>query len=200
MGDRNITVTLKAGESFKDPWVVIGGDTLEEINHQLDTILQAGTLQKASQVAIAFHNGFRAIRHGGSSPEQQGPPPETYSQPPVGSQQAPPATQAAPQGSAQAPPWDNWSSAPQQAVQQPPVQPQDPWAGAPNWATGQPGGQQPQQQAPAPQQGGAPVCQCRKVMEHKVTGGGKPVWRCPDWRWNNGTPTPNHDQIWVEGN
>lgn len=197
MSDRTITVTLKAGEGFAAPWVVIGGDQLDEVNYKLDQILAAGTLQKAAAVAIAFHNGYRSLRHADGAQEV---PQESYSQPPVGSgppsgYQGPPASQTAPQGD----PWAN---------QGPP--PQDPWANqgpSPQWATGSQGYQAPPQtqqtqQAPPQNQGGGrpPICTCGKSMEYKNTTGGKAVWRCPDWRWNNGNPTPNHDQIWVEGN
>lgn len=184
--DRKITVTLKGGVGFDAPWVVIGGDTLDEVNYQLDQVLAAGTLQKAAQVAIAFHNGFRAGRHAAGDHGQE-PPRETYTQPPAGAVPAPQQNQDSPS-------WDNWSS------QRPPAQ-QDPWTGQqqpqqPPQQAQQGWGQQTQQNA-AP--GGAPICQCGQIMEHKTTGGGKPVWRCKDWRWNNGNPSTNHDQIWVEG-
>lgn len=204
MGDRNVTVTLKAGEGFNAPWVVIGGDTLQEINHQLDTILAAGTLQKAAQVAIAFHNGYRALRHeDGSQQPPQAPQAvqEAPAQPQMGfSGQAPPYDPAtdpwANQQGQQAPAADPWANAPhnpavQQAQQQ--AQPQQ------GYAYGQGVGQAAPQQQGNPG-GRAPVCQCGQVCELKTTGSGRQAWRCPSWRWNNGNPTPNHDQHWVGNN
>ena len=189
MSDRKLSFSFKGGVGYEAPLFSIGGDSVEELNYQLDALINAGSLQKAAAIAIAFQNGYRSLRHGDTGGQE--PPQETYSQPPVGAQpsggyQGPPASQTAPQG-------DPWAS-------QPP--PQDPWANQgppPAWA----GGGQQQQQQPPPQQGGGrpPVCQCGQPMEYKVTtGSGKPVWRCRQWRYNNGNPTPNHDQIWVEGN
>lgn len=69
--------------------------------------------------------------------------------------------------------------------------------------------QPPQQQAPRPQQGGGggnfggrphpegKQCQCGQVLEVKQTGSGKTVFRCPQWRWNNGNPTTHHDSEWA---
>ena len=62
------------------------------------------------------------------------------------------------------------------------------------------GGQQ--QQGFQPQQGGGghpegKVCElCSKPLELKKTSSGKPVWRCPDWRWNAGNPN-GHTNIFA---
>ena len=37
---------------------------------------------------------------------------------------------------------------------------------------------------------------CGKVLEYKETSTGKGVFRCPEWRWNNGTPN-GHGQEWA---
>lgn len=98
------------------------------------------------------------------------------------------------------------ASPPQAAPAQPqgwgqPATPAPAPVSEPTWATAQP-----QQQA-APQQskfGGPPhpegkQCEfggCGKVLEHKKTSTGKATWRCPDWRWNNGTPN-GHSSEWA---
>lgn len=92
---------------------------------------------------------------------------------------------AAPQGGQQAPP-----------SSQPAAQPaQQGW--------GQQQGQQ-QSAAPAPRQskfGGPPhpegkTCAiCPNVLEKKKTGSGKEVWRCNDWRWNNGEPNGHSSEF-----
>lgn len=35
-------------------------------------------------------------------------------------------------------------------------------------------------------------CTCGQPLERKETKNGKPVDRCPAWRWNDGNPTPDH--------
>lgn len=70
-------------------------------------------------------------------------------------------------------------------------------------------GQSPQQQAPAqqPQQQGftrpatthpeGKACEaCGSPLEYKKTSSGKGTWRCPAWRWNNGSPN-EHTQLWA---
>lgn len=90
-----------------------------------------------------------------------------------------------------------------QAQQAPAQQPQQQAAPQP-WPS-----QPPQQQAPRPQQGGGggnfggrphpegKQCQCGQVLEVKQTGSGKTVFRCSQWRWNNGNPTTHHDSEWA---
>lgn len=88
-----------------------------------------------------------------------------------------------------------WSQAP--AQQAPPQQQSQGWGAA------QPQSAPPQQQGGGQGQFGAQLhpegkqCQCGQVLEFKKTGSGKGVWRCGQWRWNNGNPTPNHDQDWA---
>jgi hypothetical protein len=88
-----------------------------------------------------------------------------------------------------------WSQ-PAPAQQAPPQQQSQGWGAAQ------------QQSAPPQQQGGGnrfggqqhpegKQCQCGQVLEVKTTGSNKTVFRCPQWRWNNGNPTPNHDQEWA---
>lgn len=192
MSDRKLSYSFKGGTGYEAPLLSIGGDSVEELNFQLQAIMGAGTLQLATEVALRFQAEYRDGRH---APGQQG-------------QQQPP--QQSPQG--QQPP-----QGAHQGYHQPPNQQPDPWGGqgAPQdpWANQQPaqqtqgGGYQQGQQSQAQQQpqwqpGNAPpTCQCGQQMEYKMAGANKdkPVWRCKDWRWNNGNPTTNHDQIWVEG-
>lgn len=87
----------------------------------------------------------------------------------AGGEQAPQQEQAQPKG------WGQ--SAPQQQNQQQPRQQ--------GW------------QAPATTHPEGLACDmCNKPLEFKKTGNGKSVWRCPDWRWNNGTPN-GHAQEWA---
>lgn len=189
MSEKKISISWKPGTGFESPLINVQGDSAAEVDHNLRELIQSGLLTRVLQSAVNSQQEYTSLKRGASGYVEE-PPQEVYSQPPVGAQptQNPwDAQQAAQQG--QQPPWDNWSSGGQQTQQAPPQQHQGAQQG---WGQQNP--------APQPQQGGAPVCKCGKVMEHKVTGGGKPVWRCTDWRWNNGNPTPNHDQIWVEGN
>lgn len=66
------------------------------------------------------------------------------------------------------------------APAQPPAQAQPQ-----GWGAGQPQAAPQQQSAPPSWALGA--CEsCGKPLERKATSTGKPVDRCPDWRWNNG--------------
>lgn len=88
------------------------------------------------------------------------------------------------------------------AASAPPQQQSAPPANNGGW------GQPQQQQAPPPQQnqggskfGGPPhpegkACHCGNVLEMKKTGTGKQVWRCSEWRWQNGNPN-DHASEWV---
>ena len=85
--------------------------------------------------------------------------------------------------------------------QQPTVQPQQQ---APQVYNGPPPSQQwqgQQQQAPQQQRGpghpeGKACDACNGPLEFKTTGSGKGVWRCGQWRWNNGNPN-EHTQLWA---
>jgi hypothetical protein len=87
---------------------------------------------------------------------------------------------------------------PQAPAQQP--QQQSGWGQAPQ----QQAAPQQYQQAPPPRNskfGGPPhpegkTCNCGTVLEMKETGSGKKVFRCPQWRWNNGNPN-GHDSEFV---
>lgn len=83
---------------------------------------------------------------------------------------------------------------------------QVPQQSAPPQASGPWGGGQPAQHTgSAPQQQQRPqygpthpegkTCEtCNKGLEQKQTSNGNNVWRCPDWRWNNGNPN-NHTSL-----
>lgn len=79
-----------------------------------------------------------------------------------------------------------WSQPRQQAA---PQQPQ-------GWGAAQQQSAPPQQQyggggskfAGPPHPEGKQCEMCGKVLEFKKTSTGKGTWRCPEWRWNNGTP------------
>ena len=85
-----------------------------------------------------------------------------------------------------------------------PIQPEPQYQQQPSASWGQQ--QAPVQQAPQQQRGGRPgdrphpegkSCdQCGQVLVHKTTGSNKSVWRCPEWRWNNGNPN-GHTQEWA---
>lgn len=109
-------------------------------------------------------------------------------------QNATPLTQPVPPSPAQQASAPEWSQAP--AQQAPPQQQSQGWGAAQQQSA-------PQQHGGGQGQFGAQLhpegkqCQCGQVLEFKKTGSGKGVWRCGSWRWNNGNPTPNHDQDWA---
>jgi hypothetical protein len=37
---------------------------------------------------------------------------------------------------------------------------------------------------------------CGQPLQYKQTNSGKGTWRCPQWRWNNGSPN-GHTQLWA---
>lgn len=88
-----------------------------------------------------------------------------------------------------------WSQAP--AQQAAPQQPQ-------GWGAAQQQAPQQQQQyggggskfAGPPHPEGKQCEMCGKVLEFKKTSTGKGTWRCPDWRWGNGTPN-GHTSEWA---
>lgn len=201
MSDRKLSVSFKGGSGFEAPLVSIGGDTVEDLNYQLDQVLAQGTLERAVALAVRFQQGYVPARRDGAPgapPARQDPAPSqpAYAQPPQQqvTNQPPPAQQAP-----QRDPWadnppqppNDWSSVPPQA---------DPWGPPQGSFGGQQQAPQQRQQAPAQQapSGPTPYCQCGQPMEYKNTNNGKPVWRCRDWRWNSGSPTPNHDSMFVE--
>lgn len=198
MSDRKISVSFKGGSGYEAPLISVGGDTVEDLNFQLDQVLAQGTLERAVALAVRFQQGYVPARRDGAPgapAARQDPTPSqpSYAQPPQQQvhNQAPPA-----QASQQHDPWA-------QSTPQPPAGWNDVPPAADPWGPPQGSfqGQQQQQQAPAPQQspsGPTPYCQCGQPMEFKNTNNGKPVWRCHDWRWNNGNPTPNHDSVFVD--
>lgn len=173
MSDRKLSISVKGGVGYEAPLLSLGGDSVEELNFQMEQVMSQGTLGLATALALRFQNGYREGRH--EAPAQQG-------------QQTPPAaqrTQQRPPAQRPPEPWENQDPADPWGTQSPAA---DPWANRPQPAQGQGRG--------APN--GNPVCQCGQVMEFKQTAGGKNVWRCPEWRWNNGNPNTNHDQAWPD--
>lgn len=73
-----------------------------------------------------------------------------------------------------------WGQEPTQPVAQP--------AQPPAWA------QQPSNVVPITQQGGRVCTACGQPLIVKQTSAGKNVWRCEQWRWNNGNPN-NHTSL-----
>lgn len=53
MAEGKITITLKGGNDFQEPWIVIGGDTVEEVIANLNGL--QGVLGEVSEYASLFH-------------------------------------------------------------------------------------------------------------------------------------------------
>jgi hypothetical protein len=84
-----------------------------------------------------------------------------------------------------------WS---QPAQQQAPPQQGQGWGAAQQQSAPQGGGGSKFGGPPHPE--GKTCDICPKVLEMKKTSTGKGTWRCPDWRWNNGTPN-GHTSEWA---
>jgi hypothetical protein len=88
-GER-LTVTLKAGKDFSDPWVVFHGGSTDEVLQELAKLQNDETLLKAtSTVATAFHRVYVEAKGGAPAPTQQpsqapaqqaAPPPQPQAQ------------------------------------------------------------------------------------------------------------------------
>ena len=94
------------------------------------------------------------------------------------------------------------NAAPLLANAEPAPQPEQP---APNgWGQSAPSPQQAQSQQPRQQGWQAPAtthpeglaCHCGKPLEYGKTRTNKGQWKCPDYRWNNGSPN-DHRLEWA---
>jgi hypothetical protein len=161
-----------SGEGFKFQASVKDSDG-DMVNVRADSAEELGAY--LSNFPVAEYAQFKANVRGGAAlggiVQPQAPAPQAAPAQPEWSQ----APQAAPQQQSQ-----GWGAAQQQAPQQ----------SAPQGGGG--GGQFAGPPHPEGKQ-----CQCGQVLEYKKTNSGKGVFRCAQWRWNNGNPTLNHDQDWA---
>lgn len=168
MSDSPIKATLKSGTGYDAPWLTVDADNPADLEQRLRGIIDSKVMETVAEAASLFQ--------------------ATTSAAPLTQPQAPAQQQE------QAPSWAAQAPSQQAAPQQP-----QGWGAA---------AQQVPQQAAPPQQGGrgqfagpphpeGKTCQCGQVLEFKTTGSGKGVYRCSQWRWQNGNPTPNHDQEWA---
>lgn len=157
--DSPIVVTLKGGAGYDAPWLVIRGNTPDQVSSMLANL---GNLPEViAQQASLFTGTINA------GPIAAPPPPAPIE--PVPPQQAAWGT-ISPQGFQPAQQGQQWSQPPQQPRQQ----------GSRPGAVLHPENRQ---------------CDaCGKVLEQKETSNGNKVFRCPDWRWNNGSPN-NHTSL-----
>lgn len=154
--------------------VNVRADSAEELGEYLSNFPVAEYAQFKANV-----RGSAAL--GGIAQPQQGEQP-AWSQGPLAQGSSfgggdrglnPPAQQAAPQQP------QGWGAAQQQAPQQQ-----------------QYGGGQQSKFGGPPHPEGKQCESCGKVLEFKKTSTGKGTWRCPDWRWGNGTPN-GHTSEWA---
>lgn len=82
------------------------------------------------------------------------------------------------------------------ASQQQPQAPQTAWGSQP------PAQQQQQYSQQPPQQGGnLGACGCGEPLQLKTGHSNRGAWQkkqCPNWRWNNGNPTPEHVSEFIQ--
>lgn len=164
MSDLPLKATLKSGTGYDAPWLTVDAETPAELQQRLRAVIDSGVLETISEAAGVFAGS-------------------TLTTPALAQQQAPALAQGSSFGGGDR--GLNPPPAPQQS---------NGWGQAAQ-----------QQQSPPPQQqgggnryGGVPhpqgkQCQCGQVLEVKQTGSNKTVFRCSQWRWNNGNPTTNHD-------
>ena len=169
----SLSVTLKGGVGYDAPWVVIYGNTPDEVTQKLQSIANGSLIEATVVAANALKAGNRA------APLAQGGP-DAYAS-----------------GSS--------FGGGDHGLEAPPQQEQQQSSGWGNSNSGGGGGQRqdsgwnrpaPRKTDSGPTHPGGLTCHCGQAAEFKRTGSGKEVWRCPQWRWNNGSPN-DHLQEWA---
>lgn len=89
MSERKITLTLKGGEGFDSPWIVFGGDTIQEIEYDLDQFRASQLMAKAVHMAAEFKAAHIEKRRA-SGQQATTPPPAEVPKQPVQAQQTNP--------------------------------------------------------------------------------------------------------------
>lgn len=177
MSDSPIKATLKAGPGYDVPWLTIDADNPSDLEQKLRGIIDSKVLETVAEAASMF----QATQNAAPLTQPQGEQP-AWPQGPLAQGSSfgggdrglnPPAQQAAPQQP------QGWGAAQQQAPQQ-----QQQYGGGGSKFAG----------PPHPE--GKQCEMCGKVLEFKKTSTGKGTWRCPDWRWGNGTPN-GHTSEWA---
>lgn len=71
MSDNNaaISVTLKASQGYDAPWVVVYGDSPQQVSERLDGVAQAGLLAKAAESAVELQGIYAAAKGLGAKPQ-----------------------------------------------------------------------------------------------------------------------------------
>jgi len=83
--DRKHTVTLKGGQGFESPWVVVGGDTVQELKDALEQVDALGLFSDVALAAQAFRTANLLAAPLPENPPQAPPSPQFK-----GPRQAPP--------------------------------------------------------------------------------------------------------------
>lgn len=177
-------VTIKAPESDRyagdNPWFVFEGTPVEVAQNVIQTFGLTDVSPEASvaEVVLAAQTTVTAIANavrGTAAPAPRAL--ASGSSFGGGDRGLAPEPQQQPAG---------WGNSPQQS--------------APQWSGAQQGGQQQGGGGGRPQAQQHPegtACDaCGTVLERKTTSTGKVTWRCPSWRWNNGSPN-EHTQLWA---
>lgn len=134
--------TIKAGSSWSDPWITVGGNDGPEWVNALRGAIQSEGVQLTHELSQQFQGQGAVVNAGAAQPAQG---------------------------------WGQQNQQPQQ----------------------QQGQQQPQGGNQAQLHPEGKTCEnCGKVLIFKKTSGGKPTWRCEDWRFNGGQPN-GHTLVWI---
>ena len=170
MSDLPIKATLKAGAGYDAPWLTVDAHDPSDLELKLNAIANGGAPQALIEAANALKAANNAAPLLGGNIVTGGPNDASLRLvPPV--QQQPDPQQAGGWGQQQ-----TQGTPPPQQFQQPQQQ------GFTRPATTHPEGK---------------ACDaCNAPLEYKKTSSGKGTWRCPSWRWNNGSPN-EHTQLWA---